>query len=151
MLTLIIMYLSVHAVSYVRPPYRSELKLLDAPNNMIEEIWNVVFNYCAPDLEVRQMHRWCRGNREQMQILFSLSLFFEKKGWSQTLPYFSLCYFIYIFNSSFLPSRFFCFLSSFFFVICLCCLSETKKQQCSCHLPVYMMSALIKYTWCHTF
>ena len=57
MLTLIIRYVSVHVAPYVRLPYRSELKLLDAPNNMIDEIWDVVFNYCAPDLEVRQIHR----------------------------------------------------------------------------------------------
>ena len=33
-------------------PFRSELLQLDAPNNMIDEIWNVVFEYTAPNLEV---------------------------------------------------------------------------------------------------
>ena len=33
-------------------PFRSELLQLAAPNNMIDEIWNVVFKYAAPNLEV---------------------------------------------------------------------------------------------------
>ena len=41
-------------------PFRSELLQLDAPNNMIDEIWNVVFEYTAPSIEVS----------EQMLLMF---------------------------------------------------------------------------------
>ena len=51
-LKLIKRYLSAHAASIVRLPFKSELLQLDAPNNMISEIWDIVFKYCAPDLEV---------------------------------------------------------------------------------------------------